>query len=365
MASFVNILSRLTPPPFTAPDEYDGLEFRWKLFVFRPAYFKNELYLLGVILFYVAFFFVGQSVNSKKAEKWVNGYRNLLKDQFSSPVVNGLIRDGHSDFFTFSTGRKNVASLHTIFRLKPYHDLAQTIYQTVWSLVDLQYNPKDDLQLDFKLFPSALPHDFVWAVVAKDELKTIRDSRWDLTFTKTSENTLLPPNMSVMSEFADVTEAIFKSTAILDALRDPKIVPYFRSLAVTDQPRERPSEVAEPEKHVILSLVCPSPSHVDDLNGLVSALFPFVDSLSKVNLRPETKTKLRKVRENLEKTLKVEAEQAKKEEMEQAREDQKAAKRKAEEERISKLSAAEQQKILERERKRSIRKSQGKSIRKA
>ncbi|KAJ3785455.1 hypothetical protein GGU10DRAFT_354804 [Lentinula aff. detonsa] len=364
MASFINILSHLTPPPFTAPEEYDGLEYRWKLFTFRPAYFKNELYLLGALLFYVAFFFLGQSINSRRAEKWVNGYRNLLKDQFSSPYVNGLVRDGHSDFFTFSTGRKNVASLHTIFKLKPYHDLAQTLFQTFWSLVDLQYNPKNDLQLDFKLFPSVLPHDFVWAIVVKDELKSIKDGRWDLTFTKTSENSLLPPNLSVMSEFADVTEAIFKNTAILDALKDPKIAPYFRSLSVTDQPRERPSKLSEPEKHVILSLVCPSPSHVDDLNGLVSALFPFVDSLSKISLRPETKSKLKKVRENLEKSLKVEAEQAKKEELEQAREDQKAAKRKAEEERISKLSSAEQQKILERERKRSIRKSQGKAVRK-
>ncbi|KAJ3908461.1 hypothetical protein F5879DRAFT_985567 [Lentinula edodes] len=364
MASFINVLSRLTPPPFAAPEEYDGLEYRWKLFVFRPAYFKNEVFLLGALLFYVAFFFVGQFVNAKKAEKWVSGYRDLLKRQFSNPDVNGLVRDGHSDFFTFSTGRRNVDSLHTIFRLKPYHDLAQTVFLTIWSLVDLQYSPINDLQLDFKLFSSALPHDFVWAVVAKDELKNIKDSRWDLTFTKASENSNLPPNMSIMSELADVTEAIFKSTAILDALKDPKIAPYFRSLSVTDQPRERPSKLSKPEKHVILSLVCPPSSHVDDLNGLVSALFPFIDSLTKVSLRPETKTKLKKVRETFEKTLKVEAEQAKKEELEQAREDQKAARRKVEEERVSKLSAAEQQKILERERKRSIRKSQGKSVRK-
>lgn len=84
---------------------------------------------------------------------------------------------------------------------------------------------------------------------------------------------------------------------------------------MTDQPRERPSKLSKPEKHVILSLVCPPSSHVDDLNGLVSALFPFIDSLTKVSLRPETKTKLKKVRETFEKTLKVEAEQAKKEEV--------------------------------------------------
>lgn len=46
--------------------------------------------------------------------------------------------------------------------------------------MDLQYRPQDDLQLDFKLFPSALPYDFVWGLVAKDELLTIKNDRWDL-----------------------------------------------------------------------------------------------------------------------------------------------------------------------------------------
>jgi hypothetical protein len=240
--------------------------------------------------------------------------------------------------------------------------LLQVIYQTVWSLVDLQYAPRDVLQLDFTLLPSVLPYDFVWAVVTKDELKNIRDGRWDLTFTKTSENNALPPNMSAMSEFADVTDSILKNTQILAALKDPKIAPYFRSLSVTDQPRERPSKLSSPEKHVILDLVCPSPSHAVDLSALVNATFSFIDSLSKISLRPETKTKLKKARETFEKQLKVEAEQSKKEELEQAREDQKAAKRKAEEERVSKLPASEQQKILERERKRSFRKTQGKAV---
>ncbi|KIK68153.1 hypothetical protein GYMLUDRAFT_36991 [Collybiopsis luxurians FD-317 M1] len=362
MSTLLNLLGALTPPPFVAPDNFDGLEYRWKWLTFRPAYFYKEAFLLAVLLFYVAFFFVGQAINSRKAEKCVKVYQDVLASQFSSPYVRGLVRDGHSDFFTFSTGRRNVASLHTIFKLRPYHDFLQTAYQTVWSLVDLQYNPRNVLQFDFKLLPSALPHDFVWAIVDKDELKKIRDDRWDLTFTKTSDHNALPSNLTAMSEFADVTDSILKNNPILDALKDPKIAPYFRSLSVTDQPRERPSKLSAPEKHVILDLVCPSPSHAADCLALINALFPFVDSLSKISLRPETKNKLKKARETFEKTLKVEAEQAKKEELEQAREDQKAAKRKAEEERISKLSAAEQQKILERERKRSIRKTQGKVV---
>jgi len=204
----------------------------------------------------------------------------------------------------------------------------------------------------------------VWAVVAKDELLYIKDNRWDLTLTKTSESSALPSTLSVMSEFGDVTESLLKPS-LINALSDPKVLPYFRSLSVTDQPRVRPDGPVAPNerhKHVILSLIAPSPGHAEDTTALVAAIFPFIDSLSQLNLRPETKTKLRKVREDLDKDLKADSEREKKEEISQAAEDKKVAKRKAEQERIAKLPAAEQKKILEKERKRTLRKSQGKSV---
>lgn len=46
--------------------------------------------------------------------------------------------------------------------------------------MDLQYRPRDGLQLDFTLASGVLPHDFVFAVVAKEELASIKDNRWDL-----------------------------------------------------------------------------------------------------------------------------------------------------------------------------------------
>lgn len=74
-------------------------------------------------------------------------------------------------------------------------------------------------------------------------------------------------------------------------------------------------------------------------------------------LRPETRTKLKKAREEVEKQLREDAQREKKEEEE---EEKAAARKKARDERVSKLSAAEQQKVLEREKKRLLRKSQGK-----
>lgn len=91
-----------------------------------------------------------------------------------------MVIDGYSDAFNFSTGRRNVASLHTIFTLRPRHDFFQWIFQTGRTFIDLQYRPRDDLQLDFKLSPGTLNENFVFAIVAKDELLSVKDGRWDL-----------------------------------------------------------------------------------------------------------------------------------------------------------------------------------------
>ncbi|KAJ7180110.1 hypothetical protein C8R43DRAFT_388128 [Mycena crocata] len=359
MSALTQLLASLTPAPFVNPVDYDGLElFRWKFFVFRPALFQKEAYLLSGLLFYVAFFLYGRWSNSRKATRWLAVHMPVFEQQFSKP--RNLIQDGYSDFFNFSTGRRNVASLHTVFALRPRHDFFQWAFQTGRTFIDLQYRPTDDLQLDFKLLPGVLSHDFVWAVVSKDDLLSVKNDRWDLTFTKTTENPGIPAKFSIMSEFADVTDGVLKAFPLSKILEDPKIAPYFRSLSITDQPRDRPTKPLLPEereKHVILSLSAPSASHAAATAEVVAALFPFIDSLSKVALRPETKIKLRKVREETDKDIKKEAERDKKEEEAEALEKKKAEKRKAEEERIAKLSAADQKKILERERKRSIRKA--------
>jgi hypothetical protein len=108
----------------------------------------------------------------------LNAHLPVLQTQFSKP--KHWKQDGYSDFFNFSTGRRNVASLHIIFALRPRHDFFQWAFQTLRTFVDLQYRPKDDLQLDFKLFPGVLAHDFVWGVVSKDELLAVKNDRWDL-----------------------------------------------------------------------------------------------------------------------------------------------------------------------------------------
>ncbi|KAI0036840.1 DUF1682-domain-containing protein [Vararia minispora EC-137] len=372
-------LGRAFTPPQLDLTTYDGLEYRWKFFVFL---LRQEAILAAAIAVYVIFYWFGSSVNARRANTWLNAHSVLYEAQFARPLDGGLIKDGYTDFFAFSTGRRVVESLHTVFTLIPRHDMVQIVFQFLWrNLYDLAYEPRDELLLDFKISDDVAVPDFVFAIVSKDELHSIKDNRWDLSFTKTSENPALPSALTVMSEFADVTEAVFKqASTFLDTLKKPATQRYFRSLSITDQPRAHPEKPTfARERRVLLSLVAPPPSDAAATLPLVTATFALVDGLERLSLRPETKTKLRKVREEFVARMKEEAAREAKEEAADVRA---AAKKKAEEERIAALPAAEQAKarvlphssfalraldagkILERERKRNLRKTQGKVVRK-
>ena len=93
--------------------------------------------------------------------------------------------DGNSDFFVYSTGRRALASLHTTFTLRPRHDLFQYLFQVVRNLIELDYNAYDEVKLGptFRelVGKGGAGPECVWAVVAKDEIKKIRDARRDLS----------------------------------------------------------------------------------------------------------------------------------------------------------------------------------------
>ncbi|KAL4075843.1 DUF1682-domain-containing protein [Scleroderma citrinum] len=371
MASVLNTLASVAPPPFVLSDQYDGLEYKWKFFVFRPALLYLQACLLLALAIYVALALYGRAVNERKAAAFYAAINPLLIQQFSQPTSSsGVISDGPSDFFVFSTGRRVIASLHTILTLLPRQDPLQLIWQYAWSAYDLRYEPYDALTFDFTIDSdaAAVIPDCIWAVVRKSELTSIRNSRWDLTFTRTTDHPSLGSTLSVLSEFADVTDVFFKLVLPHTSTSLPAVItsalPYLRVFSITDQPQERPSVSALATKSKRVILTFDLPKDVDSILPLLEGTFTLVDVLAsgKVALRPVTRAKIKKVREDVEKVIK---EEAAKEKREEADEDKRNARRKAEEERIAKLSASEQKKLLEREHKRAIKKSQGKLVRKA
>ena len=126
-------------------------------------------------------FYQTQFSRPANAEGLVQG-ASLACGSYRQELIIAL--DGYSDFFAFSTGRRALTSLHTTFTLRPRHDLFQCIYQLGRGLVELDYQVSDIVELEFTFREpvgkdGAVP-ECVWAVVAKDEMKRIRNDRWDM-----------------------------------------------------------------------------------------------------------------------------------------------------------------------------------------
>ncbi|KAG9127591.1 hypothetical protein FRC07_011909 [Ceratobasidium sp. 392] len=375
MSSPPSLLSFLTPSQALFPsEEYDGYQFRWKNFVFRPAEFKYEGLAIIAVVAYFALYLFGKRLNEKRAGAWFGAHYPLYHSQFSKATTgSALVSDGSSDFFMYSTGRRGVHYMHTIFTMLPRHDIFQILFQKLYGLTDLQYAPKDEVLLDIKLRDkdglNGEGKGFVWGVVAKNEMQALRKQRWDVTFTKTTDSTLVAPSLSVMAEVADITDVLLKSPggqALATLLNNPSVVKHFKYLLITDQPAERPENGPVPasqrERHLLLSLFVPENSEAADTVPLVKEVLNLVDIIDqKPGFKIETYKKLKKSRADLDIELQKEAEKEKKDE---AEEKKAAEKRKAAEERLARLSAAEQKKYEERERKKAIKKSQAKVVRK-
>ncbi|KAG8831077.1 hypothetical protein FRC17_003708 [Serendipita sp. 399] len=372
--SLVNLFFDTFKPTTYVPaqEDYDGLEYRYARFVFRPALFIFEGILLGFIVVYAGVYLYANYSNSRRAQKWLKAHSELLSSQFSKPATpSSLLTDGAADMFAFSTGRRNVQSLHTIFTFLPHHDLFQLAFTYGWIMYDLRYSPNDDVTLDFRLGTTGSASGanipgFVWAIVDKNELNTIRTSRWDLTLTKTQDNHTVPSDCVVMSEVADVTEALLKHSAtapFLTALKDDNALKYFKSFTITDLPPTRPNgrlDASQKERHVTLSLrLASSESEMAKTVQLVKAVFGIIDALEsgRYNIRAESVRKLKIAREELDKELLKDATEEKSKEAEESK---RAAKRRAEEERLSKLSAEQQRKAMEKEKKKALRKGTAK-----
>lgn len=113
----------------------------------------------------------------------MKAHTKLYTSQFALPgAPTHILSDGSSDFIVYSTGRRAIASLHTVFTMLPRHDLSQIAYLFGYSTIELEYSPNDIVTLDFTLKHT---HDepiqgFVFGIVSKTEMKQIRQNRWDL-----------------------------------------------------------------------------------------------------------------------------------------------------------------------------------------
>jgi hypothetical protein len=78
---------------------------------------------------------------------------------------------------------------------------------------------------------------FVWAIVNKETMKGLRESRYDVSITTTKDSAKLPSWATVMSESAEITDFLL-TPELIKAVEDAGEL--LNHLIITDQPIDQP-----------------------------------------------------------------------------------------------------------------------------
>ncbi|KAH9811902.1 hypothetical protein DFH28DRAFT_1097267 [Melampsora americana] len=214
--------NKLPPPPsILEQPSYDGKEYRFKTFVFRPAQYTLDGLLILLTLMYTYLTYLGKRSNTEKVKEYLKIISPQLKSEFSQVGIDSqtlFSQIGPSKFISFATGRQLCESLNLWFFLRPKQDLPLIVYEFLRSSIDFNWTGNlDQIELVFKLASNKLDKSFdskdlfVWALVEKGVMDRFRRDRWDVrTFTEVKELSKLPSNMVIMSESGEVTEQILK-----------------------------------------------------------------------------------------------------------------------------------------------------------
>lgn len=233
--------------------------------------------ILGLLFFILSWHLYGTRTNRAKAKKWITVHAPALEKEFShvgferrrnAPVGDGelnvvklLKEKSPKEFTTYATGRANVAFVDVTLTLMPrYSPLTMIIEFGLALFFDSIASPEERIDAILYPFdgkealtvPGQLPgaqelrkdtkstyDGFVWAVVNKDNMRALRDDRYDVSITSTKDHSKLPPWATVMSESAEVTDLLLTPELVqaVEAAGD-----VFEYLIITDQPIDKPTK---------------------------------------------------------------------------------------------------------------------------
>lgn len=248
--------------------------------------FYQELVVLPILAVVVLISLWGSRINKQRAKKWAATNLPLLESEFAvvgfaggrrQPNLDDVQGQGlakalaassevpaemykqpsKNEFTTYCTGRQNVAWLDVKLTFYKRYNPLVWFGETVLSFFfDTITATAERLEATAYCFdgrektlvparaqgPSPSTKDstydsFVWAVVHKDKMKQLRDDRYDLSLTSTKDHPKLPGWVTVMSESAEITEAMMTPElikAVNEAGED------FETLIVSDQPVDAP-----------------------------------------------------------------------------------------------------------------------------
>jgi hypothetical protein len=249
--------------------------------------FKVEGLILSAITVVLLLHLFGARLNRNKAKKWIRAHSAALTSEFASVGFSGVpviaadkkgdellqvladenARQGDNllkekslfEFATYATGRANVAFLDVkltlLKRFNPFTVLIETVLsfftdnaaetQDTLSAVVYPFDGKEALivpgipgaaELRSKDGKSAFD-GFVWALVHKECMKQVREDRYDVSLTVTKDHAKLPNWLTVMTESAEITDALLTPELIKAAEMAGDLLEY---LIISDQPVEKP-----------------------------------------------------------------------------------------------------------------------------
>ena len=187
--------------------------------------------------------------------------KGLAKAMASSQEVSEemLKQKQKHEFLTYATGRQNVAYLAVQISLyKRYNPLLWLGEAALSFFFDSITTPVERVEATAYPFDgkekayvqnlesgvgNSSYDNFVWAIVHKDKMKQLRDDRYDLSLTATRDNAKLPDFCTIMSESAEIADALLTPElikAVADAGED------LEALVITDQPIDAPKRYNHP-----------------------------------------------------------------------------------------------------------------------
>lgn len=255
--------------------------------------FKQEGVILSLIFIIVMVHMYGTSTNRNKAKKWISVHAPSLQKEFAlvgfggrrAPTADEVESDGLAkslasdslslpeellkekspqEFGAYATGRQNVAFVDiSLTLLKRYNPLS-LIAEFGLSLF-FESMPAPSERMEAILYPfdgrenlivpgqapgahelrkdSKSSYDgFVWAVVNKDNMKSLRNDRYDVSLTGTKDHAKLPNWVTVMSESAEVTDFLLTPELIKVVEQAGDILEY---MIITDQPMDKPTKYVD------------------------------------------------------------------------------------------------------------------------
>ena len=260
----------------------------------QPKDFIAEALILPFIIIVVGLHAWGRRANKRKATGWINSHARELQKEYAavgfdgqkSPTIEEVQASGlaaasqvalvpenllkektAAEYHTYATGRQNVAFMDIRLVLyKRYNPATWMVESVLGFLFETISSPEEKMSAtayafdgrENELVPaksqeqldaiqaqgkskSSIYDPFVWAVVNKEQMRKLRDDRYDLSLTTTRDNNKLPIFATVMSENAEITDQLL-TPELIKAIE--KAGDAFESLIITDQPLDKPQRYA-------------------------------------------------------------------------------------------------------------------------